>query len=354
MGFAILVALLLFVAIVLGLLLHTLWLMGAFRTLAPHFAGDCRKIVGVVGAESITIAPGGRYALLSADDRRSTLAGHPVPGVIWSYDLQTGALQNLTPDANGTFHPHGIGIWPTTAGGRLFVINHPDSGRAPLGEGRHTIEVYDWRPGSLVHLKTLTDPLLISPNAVIPASEDTFYVSNDHGPPGFARRPEDWLRLRRANVVHFDGSRFRIAADRISFANGINLSADGKQLYLASTLGFALLIYDRDTTSGALTYRHSVALGTAPDNIERAADGTLWIGCHPQLLKFLASTRDAANLAPTQVLKVTPAADGRFAVEEIMLDAGGLLSGSAGAAAVGNRLLVATVFDDHFLDCTMT
>jgi arylesterase / paraoxonase len=354
MGLAISVVVLVMVLYAAWVVVSTLRALGVFRTLRSlHFFGEVKKVGGVIGAESITIAPGGRYALLSADDRRAAMARKPVAGAIWSYDLQSGALVNLTPDADDTFHPHGIGIWPTAAGGRLFVINHVDEGRVPIGQGRHAIEVYDWQPGRLDHIRTIDDSHLISPNAVIPDSLDTFYVSNDHGPPGLLRQLEDWLRLRRANVVRFDGSRFEVVASRISFANGVNLSADGTQLYVASTLRFSLLIYDRDPRTGALTYRRSLALGTAPDNIERDADGILWIGAHPRLVEFLASVGDAAKLSPSQVLKVTMAAHGRDRVEEVFLDPGSQLSGSAGAAAVGNRFLVATVFDDHFLDCTM-
>jgi|HubBroStandDraft_1064217.scaffolds.fasta_scaffold00022_7 arylesterase/paraoxonase len=346
------VVVLLFVA---GFVLDTLYVSGAFKKIEPHFAGTCKSIGGVVGTESITIAPDGRHALASADDRRSALAGHPVPGAIWAYDLSGETpLTNLTPDATDEFHPHGIGLWVSPSGeGRLFVINHRDEGRKPPGEGRQTIEIYDWKPDAITHLQTLSDPLVITPNAVIPTGPESFYVSNDHGPNGFLRNFDDFLALPRANVIYYDGKHFQVAVSGIALANGVNLSADGKQFYLASTLGQELLTYDRDPVSGALANRRVLPLGTAPDNIERAADGTLWIGAHPQLLKLLAYAGNPASPAPAQVLKVTPGTDGGGKIEEIYLGAGQELGAASGGAVSGERLLIATVFDDHFLDCTM-
>jgi arylesterase/paraoxonase len=350
----IVIAIVVILLVVGGFVADTLYAAGAFKTIASHFAGSCRK-VAVTGAESITVSPDAHYALVSGDDRRQVLAGHPVAGGIWEYDLTTGAApRNLTPDATDEFHPHGIGLWaPDSGPARLFVINHPDEGRKPPGEGRQTIEVYEWQPGGeLTHKTALADPLMITPNAVIPVDADRFYVSNDHGPNGFLRNFDDFLALPRANVLYFDGTRFQVVVSGIALANGVNLSKDGKTFYLASTLGGALLTYDRDPATGALSNQRSLALGTAPDNVERAADGTLWIGAHPQVLKLLAYASDATKPSPAQVLKVTPGAAGGK-VEEVYLNTGQEMGASSGGAVGGNHLLIASVFDDHFLDCTM-
>jgi arylesterase / paraoxonase len=335
--------------------LDTLYVAGYFKRIEPRFAGECHRIVGIPGIEDILIAPDGRHAFLSADDRRAASTGSPVPGGIWLYDLASEALPtNLTPDATVGFHPHGISLWPLPDGrGRLFVINHPDEGRVLLGKERQTVEVFDWRPEGLVYRATLADPLLVSPNAIAAVGVDTFYATNDHRWHGFWRTLEDWLRLPLADIVYFDGAHFRIAADGITFANGIETSADGKRLFVASTTGRALLVYDRDAATAQLGNRREIGLDTAPDNVRRSAEGSLWIGAHPQLLKFLAHARKAKNLSPSEVLKVTPKPDGSASVTQIYLDDGREISGSSVAAASGKRLLIGPVYDDHFLDCTM-
>jgi arylesterase / paraoxonase len=338
-----------------GFVLDTLYVSGAFKTIEPHFDGTCNSVPGVVGAESVTLAPGSRFVLLSADDRRAAMSGHPVPGGIWMYDLTGEApLRNLTPDATDEFHPHGIGIWDDgTGNGRLFVINHPDEGRKPQGEGRQTIEVYDWTPDGMTHRETLQDPLMITPNAVIPTSANSFYVSNDHGPNNFWRNFDDYLALPRANVLYYDGMHFKVAAADIALANGVNLSADGKRLFVASTLGQEILIYDRDTTTGSLSNKRRLPLGTAPDNIERDSDGNLWIGTHPQLLKLLAYAVDPNKPAPGQVIRVVPGGDGNTHIDEVYLGDGGQIGAVSGAAVAGKRMILGSIFDDHFADCTM-
>ncbi len=349
------IGLVLLLFLVGGWTLYTFYVAGAFKRIEPRFAGECRSVVGIPGVEDIVIASDGRHALLSADDRRAALARRPVPGGIWLYDLSSEALPvNLTPDATDAFHPHGISLWPLPDGrGRLFVVNHPDEGRMLPGEGRQTIEVFDWRAEGLVYRATLADPLLVSPNGIAAVGVDTFYVTNDHRWHGAWRTVENWLRLPLADIVYFDGAHFRVAATDIIFANGIETSADRGRLYVASTTGRALLVYDRDDATAALSNRRDIPLDTAPDNIRRGIDGSLWIGAHPQLLKFLAHAKKAKNPSPSEVLKATPKPDGSFAVTQIYLDDGREISGSSVGAASGRRLLIGPVFADHFLDCAM-
>ncbi|HUN51447.1 MAG TPA: SMP-30/gluconolactonase/LRE family protein [Candidatus Sulfotelmatobacter sp.] len=335
--------------------LYALYLAGSFRRIEPHFAGSCHAVAGIAGVADIVIAPDGRHAFLSADDRRAAAAGRPAPGAIWLYDLASETLPiNLTPDATAAFHPQGISLWPLADGrGRLFVVDHPDEGRMPPGQGRQTVDVFDWNGESLAYRATLADPLLANPNSIAAVGVDRFYVSNGHRWHGFWRAIEQWLRLPLADIVYFDGAKFRVAADGIALAAGIAASADGRRLFVAATAGRALLVYDRDPATAALGNRREVALDSAPDAITRSADGSLWIGAHPQFLKYLAHARKAKNRSPSQVLKLAPKADGGFAVTEVYLDDGRAISGAAVGAAAGKRLLIGPRFDDHFLDCRM-
>ncbi len=92
---------------------------------------------------------------------------------------------------------------------------------------------------------------------------------------------EDYLKLRRSNVVFYDGSRFSEAASGIGYANGVNVSPDGKTIYLCAVTELALHVYDRDPASGKLLLREKIKLGTGVDNIEKDEAGGLWIGAHP-------------------------------------------------------------------------
>ena len=254
-------------------------------------------------------------------------------------------LLNLTPGASADFHPHGISLYNGKNGqDALFVINHQ--------KGKHRIEIYDLKNGWLSHRKTISDPMLISPNDLVAVGRDKFYVSNDHRyDAGIIQNLEDLLQLRRSNVVYYDGSRFMEAASGIGYANGINVSADGRSLFLCAVTEGTLRIFNRDIASGKLTLHQKINLGTGVDNIEMDSDGGLWIGAHPQLLKFMLHALDPAKLSPSQILHLSPRADGGYDIKEFYLNRGEEISAASVAAVYKNRMLVGAVFDPKFLDC---
>jgi arylesterase/paraoxonase len=343
------VVILVIVMVAAGWSLNILGALGVFKTIEPHFSGECTPITGVVGPEDITIHPETGVAYVSSSDWRAAAQGQPANGAIYAYDLKskTPQLLNLTPAAAPDFHPHGISLYSDKNGrDALFVINHP--------KGKHTVEIYDLKNGRLSHRKTLSDPMLISPNDLVAVGRNKFYVSNDHRfRPGIMQTLEDFLQLKLSGVVYYDGSRFIKAASGIGYANGINVSADGKSLYLCSVTEGALHVYSRDIASGKLTPRMEIDLGTGVDNIEMDPAGGLWIGAHPQLLKFLQHAKDSSKLSPSQVLHLIPLADGSYDIKEVYLNKGEQISASSVAAVYDKRLLIGAVFDPKFLDCKM-
>ncbi len=327
-----------------------LWLAGSFRRITPHFAGTCHLVGGPIGPEDITIHPRTGIAYVSATDRRAIRSGKPVPGAIWAYDLNVPDAPpvNLTPRADTRFQPHGISIWAGPDGrDALFVVNHPVDADTP---NAHAIEIFDLADAGLLHRATLTDPLLVMPNDLVAVALDRFYVTNTHAnPPGTMQTIETYLQLRGAQVLFYGPGGFRSAIQDLVLPNGINVSPDGRTLYVAQTTGRDVRIYDRDPANEALAYRQSIGLGSGPDNIELDEHGNLWIGSHPKLLRVEAHRDDDATLSPSQVLRVTPTGT----VDEVYLDDGSTLSGSSVAAVRGNRLLIGEIFDEGFLDCTM-
>ncbi|MCG8692888.1 MAG: SMP-30/gluconolactonase/LRE family protein [Minwuiales bacterium] len=333
---------------------------GEWKTIEPHFAGVCRKVAGVPGAEDITIHPNGRVAFISADDRRAHQRGETKVGAIYSYrlDLPEAEPVHLTPAAPPDFHPHGISLFISEGrADRLFAVNHRAGGMADeagIDGPPHSIEVFDFVGERLDHVESLTDPLLISPNDIVAIGSNEFYVTNDHGTRGeLLRLLEDYLLLPLSFVVRYDGSGFRKAAGGIAFANGINANRAGDRVYVASTTARKLFVYDRDAATGRLENRREILTGTGVDNIEVDRAGALWIAAHPKLLTFVEHTKDPETPAPSQVLKVTLGGTSGFSTEEVFLSDGTDLSGSSVAARHGDRLLIGTVMDGHFLDCRL-
>lgn len=342
------VALGIIVALVGGWFVWLLDAAGQFKTLTAHFDGTCAAVAGIAGAEDITIHPRTGVAYISSCDWRLVSAGKPARCAVYGYDLNAPSPQlvDLTPDAGADFRPHGISLYVAPDGaGTLFVVNHAG--------GRNTIEVYDVGENRLTHRATLSDPLLVSPNDLVAVTPTQVYVTNDHHyRAGLMHTIEDYLRRPWANVVLWNGHGFREVAEGIRLANGINVSADGKTVYVASTIGQAVRVYDRDATGGALTLRGEIPLASGADNIEVDADGTLWIGAHPQLLTVARYMAGGASSAPSQVLHVVPRGSGGE-VHEVYLDRGEQLSGASVAAVRGKRLLIGPIADSKFLDCTM-
>jgi arylesterase/paraoxonase len=337
------------VFVVGGFVLQLLYAAGQFKTLEPHFAGRCTPVAGLLGPEDLTIHPRTGIAYIAAADCRSVFGGGPGRGAIYAYDLKAASprLLNLTPGADEDFRPHGLSLWVGDDGlDVLYVINHAGD--------RHTIEVYDFVSTKLVHRETLSDPLLMTPNDLVAVGRDRLYVTNDHAnAAGLARTLEDYPRRSISTVVYYEGERFTVAASGIRYPNGINVSPDGRTLYVASTTGGDVFLFRIDPDSGRLEARGSIEIGSGVDNVEVDEAGDLWIGAHPKLLTFVQHAGDASRLAPSHIVRVGAPDSDALLVEEVFLSVGDDLSGSSVGAVWGNRLLIGAVFDDHILDCRM-
>ena len=333
-----------------GLIVKTYYDAGEFKEIDPHFNTECKAIFGVLSSEDITIDPKTGFAFISSADRRTqwSSSSHVRKGAIYGLDLKARdpELVNLTADFAEEFNPHGIGLWLEGNEKSLFVVNHRQDG--------HFVEIFDFKDNRLIHRESVQGSLMHSPNDVIPVGPRTFYVTNDHGNSSdLGRVVEEYLQLARSLVLYYDGDDFRIVAEGLAYANGINLSPDGKTVYVAATVGQEVCVYDRDRGTEDLKLRHTIELGTGPDNIEVDERNNLWIGCHPKLLTFVKYSKDPEELSPSQVLKVTVQKPGLYTVDEIYLNSGEPLSGSSVAAVFGDTMLIGSVFDTRLLLCKM-
>ena len=358
----ILMFVLILVVLIGGYVLYLARDAGEFRQVLNVHPGECRQVAGLPGSEDITIHPSGRYAYISSDDRRSSMAGEPVPGAIFRYDLTEAepVPVNLTPDAGIDFRPHGIALHVDEDGREtLFVVNHPGAPHfaepADHDGPDHTIEIFAVTGSGLQHRQTISDELLISPNDLIAVDHERFYFTNDHGSrPGLMRTMEGYLRLPLSNVVYFDGEKMQIAAEGLSYANGINLSPDDEFVYVAETTRNRVREYRRNPDSGALEEQRRLDIGFGVDNIEvDPGSGDLWIGGHVKLLTFVRHIDNPDIPAPSQVVRVVLEEDAYRIFTEFM-DDGHLISGASVGTSHQGRLLVGSVFEPHIVDCRWT
>jgi len=346
------IALIILILVVGLFMLKNVWEAGTFKTIHNSFNGSTAIIKGVAGAEDITIDQSTGIAFISSDDRWATyIKKQPVKGGIYTMNLNDSMPEpkNITKDfQQQDFHPHGISLFKSREGKTLlFVVNHRSAG--------NFIEIFEYRNDSLLHRESISDPLLVSPNDVVGVGERVFYVTNDHNEkPSSWRSFKDLLTIGTGNLCYYDGTRMNETVIKgAQYANGVNISADGKTLYMAATTARKILICNRNAATGAITQNAEYIANTGVDNIELDTAGNLWIGCHPQMLKFLAHAKNEQALSPSEIIKLSQLKDGKWAQETIYLNDGAEISASSVGAVYKNKLLIGPVFQRHMVFATM-
>ena len=322
---------------------------GQFRTLAPHFAGTCTALPMQASAEDIQLDRSRGLAYLSYLDRRGQVEGKPVLGTVMLLDLNRGdarprpALASDPPQ----FRPHGMSLYRAGDGAqRLFVISHPPG-------GGHTVELFEQTAtGAFAPVRSVRDPLLLHPNAIVATGPEQFYVANDSGATnGFARLTELLFRRGLSQVVYYDGRAMRVAASGLKSASGIAMSPDGSRVYVSETSGNRIAVFARNAASGELSLLEHVGIGSAPDNINVDADGSAWIAAHAKVLALGMHFGDPKSLAPTQVFRFRPDAKGAERLTEVYLNAGEKISAGSVGAVFNRKLLIGSITERKILQC---
>jgi arylesterase/paraoxonase len=327
---------------------------GVFTEVKPHFAGTCKAIAGVVGAEDMQVDRKARLLFISATDRRAGMTGEPNPQdglYVLSLDHPDAGVKKLS-GTPADFHPHGLSLYRDARGHEtLMVINHPKGSAS-------AVEIFDVTDGAdgpaLTYRAHVTGSLLFSPNDVVAVSSDAFYATNDHGSrTSFGGQLENWLLLPRASVVYYDGNLFRPGADGLRFANGINVSADGKFIYVAESTGRRIDTFERNPFSGQLILKNTLDIPSGLDNIDVDAHGNLWVAGHPKLFALIAYAGDPSKKAPSEVSEVTVAGGIPQSARTIYENAGDEIAASSVGAVDGSHLFIGSVFDPKILMCEM-
>ena len=121
----------------------------------------------------------------------------------------------------------------------------------------------------MIHNRTISDSLLVSPNDLVMINESQMYVTNDHGSSTkWGKTLEEYLQLAHSNVVLYDGQEFTVAASDLTYANGINISRDGTVLYVVETVGERIALFIRNTDTNELMFQQSLDMDSGIDNIE--------------------------------------------------------------------------------------
>ncbi|RLD29636.1 MAG: hypothetical protein DRI75_02715 [Bacteroidetes bacterium] len=335
----ILIVLLLIIVFVVNILFST----GFFRTVENQFDGEIVKKIALPGAEDITISALDSFALISSTDRGIFPPKDEDIGGLYFMELKSGTfkVKPLTSDFKKSFAPHGISLFKTDSTYKVAAINHTLQG--------HSIEIFTLNGETLTFKKSLTDASMISPNDIVMIDENRFYFTNDHKyTEGIGRFIEDYAGLSVSNVIYFDGKDYSEVASGIAYANGINFDTKRNLLFVASPRKFLVKVYSKNT-DGSLEFIEDIPCGTGVDNIEIDTKGNLWIGAHPNLLRFTAYAKGKKDTSPSEIIKIDYRGKNNFDVETVYLDDGTVMSASTVAVPFGNLILTGNVMDDEFL-----
>jgi arylesterase/paraoxonase len=319
-----------------------------FDKVAAGFDGACTPVAGIAGPEDIEIDDGARRAFISSFDRRAAKEA-PRGGVFaFSVDdpLSDSAWRDRTGGVPGAFEPLGLNLYSDAQTERLFVVN----------AATNSVELYEVAGnGDLTHIETFSERRRTSPNDVVAVGPRSFYVTNDveSGRDSLLGRLHFLFRVGSGRVLYFDGISWRVAADGLKFANGVNISADKSRLYVAETAAAAIRIYDRDPDTGALTPIRTAPMGAAVDNINVDASGSLWIGAHQKPLLLSAYARNPDAKAPSLVLRYDDVDGVNARPTEVYADDGSEISASTAAARLGSILMIGALAEKKFLICEL-
>ncbi len=313
------------------------------QDIEEKFAGTCEDVALPGSGEDIQIDRDHGFAYMSVLDRLGVAQGNAIdPGMVMRLDLNQQPY-TVSPALTGgpELHPHGLSLFVNADGSRtLFVINHP----ADRENGAEAIERFvETAPGSgrFVHAESYASPLITRANDMVAVSPQQFYVAQD-----VDRTSGETL----TKLVYYDGSNYRVVADDIESGGGINVSADRQTLYIAETGGKNIRVVGL-ADDGSFATARKISLDTSPDNIDVAADGSLWVGAHSNVVA-LAMHFIAGINAPSQVLRIEPSDPA--GIEEIYLNAGDEISAGSGGATYGNKLLIGSITARKVLICEMT
>jgi hypothetical protein len=328
-------------AIICALLLS--W---SIQAQGPPAATPCASVTaipvvcGQAGPEDLYALAGGQWVIAGAytgtgginlirvSDRTSTRM-YPSPAAKHQYDAKTypGCPGPPAAAAGSTFTTHGLWLEPGQgANRRLFVVGHGS---------RESIEVFtvDARGATpvLTWIGCVIAPDPIGLNSVRGLPDDGFIASN-FLPRGVSAQERQKLFGGEKNGElwewHSASGWQKVPGSEASGANGLEMSDDGKTLYVAAWGSQSFFRMSRGRTP---VERQEVPLGFRVDNLHRARDGS-----------FLAAGQ---GQGVTEIVKIDPKTLKVTKVISRRDDAA--FTGGTVATEVGDRLWVGSYAGDR-------
>lgn len=334
------------------------WILILYFTGCASFVkvslSDCKTQIGIPGPEDIDIEflPGdsARLIVSSQERRKMDPAGEMAePGGIFYMPIIAGnpgipELFEIRDRDEMPFHPHGISLIKSGNETLLFVVNH-------FIAGNHSVELFQIKDNALIFKRRFRSELMNSPNDIVAAGPEEFYVSNDKGSSGgLSLLTEMVFSLRWSTVVHYRAGVWDVAVRDIAFANGLAISKNGRSFYAAGVLDKGIHVFPRDAATGNIGKRQTFFdVGSGVDNLIWEDENTLLVAAHPDFFAFLRHLKNSQEHSPSEIYRIN-ARNG--VIDRIFADDGQLIDAASTGLAFRGRLYIAQVFDPEVVSCS--
>ena len=242
--------------------------------------GEYSYICGPISAEDLVLVPGTKWVIASGFGEGAPLYFVDAEQKTWSDLYPTGesrAHQNMklygacpSPPNHNSFVAHGLNIRAGADGhSTLYVVGH--------GE-REAIEVFDVDTGGDVPVLTWTGCVMtpdgMEANSVASLADGSLLATI---PLHTGIQINEAFAGGQTGAVYAwtpgDASFKKIEGTEMPYANGIEVSDDGKEFYIASS-GLVKILAFSNTRPGRLL-RTSKVLSFIPDNLHMGNDGNM-------------------------------------------------------------------------------
>lgn len=353
-------------------------LLASCAAMPKNTEATSRQVVCGPGPEDMELdsSAGAPRLIISCSQRRESTKKikYEAFGEIMQYGFDgkpAVAMERRGGPVGAMFNPHGISIAKVDGKQMLYVVNH--SKPSPKVKENH-IEVYQIIGNTLVHIRTISGPLLISPNDCFATEDGNVYYTNDSGKKGYLI--EKLFRAKKSTVYCVTpANEFKLVVNKLAYANGIYVEK--------RNVNAEVITYDSLATNKVAYAEYEVYVSTVQqkkllkmvycpnmldmhnieelfpkknimpvygqDNIMRCGDN-LVVACHPKPIKFLKHAMDPAKFSPTHVYKLN-IKTGEYKC--IFVDDGSRVSTGSTAILYKGKLYVSQVFQPYILEVDM-
>ncbi|GAA5893883.1 uncharacterized protein JCM6883_003663 [Sporobolomyces salmoneus] len=370
------------VAGLVAYILPIITILGIRRQILPVNNSNCVGVKGLVGCEDawIDYGRGEAWLVCSSHEARKSwlpatlhLDSASLPQVSTDYiailDLKDNSykrvkLLGLPADADGIY-VHAIDVVVDSKSGKktVFINSHRPPKNRSLGKtlgANSVIEIFETTGNDyeLKHVKTVSHPLIRTPNNLVATGPRTFFASNDHRHKVHWTRAFEMLKSVPSDIIYCDASKgtpvCKVAADGIVYPNGL---AKGPKnlLYQGSTLQGLVRVWEerKDHTLKVLT---EVPLERPVDNIHVDEDGSIYATTLTKVLDFMEAGKEggAPGSPAVEIMRITndtSAGTGRYKAELVFADDGKIVSSSTTAAPYRGKLVLTGVFSREVSIC---